>query len=406
MTSVQREDRGPVAVVFHTSLIGGPVRSLGDEIRWLSGIGPVDIAIPSGDEADPVYRELGGDLVSLPYSIVSSPDERGRRFGILGRFIREVRMFRSWFRSRGTSLVLTVTTALPSVVMAARMERIPVVIYAAEIPPREGRDGERKVIGSIKQLAVRGLIWLQSRFADQVIVCSPGVSSEISKPERAIVHYPPIDPGECQGDGSLFRRRFGIDDGAPLVVCIGSISRARGQHVLLASVARLLGRFPEMKVVINGAPFPRRPDLEYSAELDSLISRLGLGGVVIRTERTDPLGDLLSAADVVVNPATTYNEGFGRVAFEAGLAGTPMVASGRGVLPELHDDGETILLVPPSDVDALADGIARLIDDPELGRKVAAGSANLARELASPASSLAAFQEAIGRARSAGMRDS
>lgn len=386
---------GRAAVVFHTSLIGGPVRSLVNEVRWLSGQRPVDVVVPSGEPVDPIYRELGGELVPLPYSIVSANQGDHPRLGSLRRLREETRMFRAWLRSRDVELVLAVTTVLPSLVFAARLERIPVLLYAAEIPPRERRPGEGRVAALVRRLTMEGLIRFESKIAKTVIVCSPGVSRLMSDPARAVVHYPPIEQSECIGDASSFRSDNGIEAEAPLLVCIGSISRGRGQHALISSLPRLLDEFADLRVLINGAPFPREQDLSYTTELDQQIEELGLGSVVIRRERTDPLGPLLSAADIAVNPATTYNEGFGRVAFEAGLAGTPMVATARGVLPELHEDGETILLVPPSDPEALGRAIAELLRDEGKRKLIASGAARLARELASPEVSLEVFRGAI-----------
>lgn len=387
---------GRAAVVFHTSLIGGPVKSLVNEIRWLSSDRPVEVVVPEGEPVDPVYRDLGGELVTLPYSIVSAPEGSRTRIGALRRLRKETRMFRAWFRSRDIELVFAVTTVLPSVVLAARLEQIPVLLYAAEIPPRERRPGEKRLAALSKRLVMEGIIRVESRIARKVIVCSPGVAPLMSDPAGVTVHYPPIEAGECTGDGVAFRSESGIPSQAPLLACIGSISRGRGQHVLISALPRLLEEFPDLRVLISGAPFPRERDLSYSAELDQQIRQLGLGAVVIRRERTAPVGPLLSAADVAVNPATTHNESFGRVAFEAGLAGTPMVATARGVLPELHQDGETILLVPPSDPEALGEAIAELLRDDKLRERIASGAARLASELASPEVSLEAFQGVIG----------
>ena len=383
------------AVVFHTSLIGGPVRSLGDEIRWLSDRGSVQVVVPAGEALDPVYSQLGGELVALPYSAFSSPAKAAPDRGILRRFTTETRMFRAWLRSSRPDFVLAVTTVLPALVLAARLEGVPVVLYAAEIPPREQRLGESRARAWLRRLVNEALIRMESKSARAVLVCSPGVAPMVADPGGAIIHYPPIDPDECRGDGDAFREEIGISGGSPLIVCIGSISRGRGQDVLISTLPYLLGKHPGLKLLINGAPFPREQDVEYSAELDRQIAELGLENSVIRRERTDPLGPLLSAADVVVNPATTYNEGFGRVAFEAGLAGTPMVASARGVLPDLHDDGETILLVPPSDQEALARAIERLLSEPDLSERIAGGAARLAAKLASPEASLEVFKEAV-----------
>lgn len=387
--------RKPAAVVFHTSLIGGPVRSLVNEVRWLSTERPVEVVVPAGEPIDPIYEDLGGELAALPYSIVSPAEGSRSRLGWLRRMREETRMFRGWFKAHETGLVLAVTTVLPSVILAARLERIPVVLYAAEIPPREQRPGEGRFAAIARRFLMEEMIRLESRLAREVIVCSPGVAPLLSDPARATVHYPPIDADECSGDSDAFRSANGISLSAPLVVCIGSISRGRGQHVLLGAIPQLLEEFPDLRVLINGAPFPRQQDLTYSAELDQQIEDLGLSEVVIRRARTDPLGPLLSAADVAVNPATTYNEGFGRVAFEAGLAATPMVASGRGALPELHEDGETILLVPPADSQALCAAVSELLGNDEKSKHIASGAARLARELASPEVSLGVFQRVI-----------
>ncbi|MGH7587798.1 MAG: glycosyltransferase, partial [Gemmatimonadota bacterium] len=68
---------------------------------------------------------------------------------------------------------------------------------------------------------------------------------------------------------------------------------------------------------------------------------------------------------------------FGLVALEAALAARPVVASRVEGIPEVVLDGETGLLVPPGDPDALAEAIGGLLEDPE--RSAALGAR--AREL-------------------------
>jgi glycosyltransferase involved in cell wall biosynthesis len=62
---------------------------------------------------------------------------------------------------------------------------------------------------------------------------------------------------------------------------------------------------------------------------------------------------------------------------EAMAAGLPVVASAVGGIPEIVVDGETGLIVPPRDPDALAAALRRLLDDPELRRRM--GDAGRAR---------------------------
>jgi glycosyltransferase involved in cell wall biosynthesis len=65
-------------------------------------------------------------------------------------------------------------------------------------------------------------------------------------------------------------------------------------------------------------------------------------------------------------------ETFGLVALESAAVGKPIVASAIGGLKDVVVDGETGLLVPPGDPDALAGAIRRLIDDRELRLRLGA----------------------------------
>jgi glycosyltransferase involved in cell wall biosynthesis len=62
-------------------------------------------------------------------------------------------------------------------------------------------------------------------------------------------------------------------------------------------------------------------------------------------------------------------------------AGTPVVSTRVSGIPELVDDGREGLLVPERDPPALAAALARLIDDPDLGDRMAvAARAKVERE--------------------------
>ena len=97
------------------------------------------------------------------------------------------------------------------------------------------------------------------------------------------------------------------------------------------------------------------------------IERLGSADVV-RCESgisDDELAVLYAEAQVAVVPS--LYEGFSLPAIEAMACGVPLVATTGGALPEVvGTDGETGLLVPPDDPEALAAGIRRIMDDPAL----------------------------------------
>jgi glycosyltransferase involved in cell wall biosynthesis len=101
---------------------------------------------------------------------------------------------------------------------------------------------------------------------------------------------------------------------------------------------------------------------------------LGLAGAVefasgVSDER---LVELYAEAQVAVVPS--LYEGFSLPAAEAMASGVPLVTTTGGALPEVvGTDGVSGLLVPPGDPGALAQAIARIMDDPELGARLAAG---------------------------------
>jgi glycosyltransferase involved in cell wall biosynthesis len=81
---------------------------------------------------------------------------------------------------------------------------------------------------------------------------------------------------------------------------------------------------------------------------------------------------VLGAATVAVMPS--LNEALSNVLLESMAAGAPVVATRVGGTPEALVDGETGLLVPPGDAGAIAAGVARLLDQRDLARRLGCGA--------------------------------
>jgi glycosyltransferase involved in cell wall biosynthesis len=109
------------------------------------------------------------------------------------------------------------------------------------------------------------------------------------------------------------------------------------------------------------------------------------------------LGPLYERAAVVAVPS--HREGFGVACAEAMAAGRPVVASAVGGLLDLVVDGETGLLVPPRDVQALRAALERLLADGELRQKLGAAGRERVRERFSwpavTAATIEAYEEAL-----------
>jgi glycosyltransferase involved in cell wall biosynthesis len=88
--------------------------------------------------------------------------------------------------------------------------------------------------------------------------------------------------------------------------------------------------------------------------------------------------ELLASFDVFAFPSLF--EGLCLAVIEAQAAGVPVVATPVGGIRETVVDGETGLLVPPRDPAALAVAIRRLLDDPDLARRLADEARRRVRE--------------------------
>jgi glycosyltransferase involved in cell wall biosynthesis len=114
---------------------------------------------------------------------------------------------------------------------------------------------------------------------------------------------------------------------------------------------------------------------------DELLGRAGRLGIADRVHvrgPTDRVDELIARSDIVLTCSRV--EPLGLVPAEALARGRPVVATRTGGLPEVVREGETGLLVPPGDPQALADAIAGLAADPAGARAMAAsGRADVER---------------------------
>jgi glycosyltransferase involved in cell wall biosynthesis len=345
--------------IFHLASVGGPARSVRPVLESLAGRGELEVLVP-GDgpvahEYAPIARVRRGQY--WPLTHVSGPTARvalARRVG------REVRGFRAELQRRRPDLVIVVTTVLPSGLVAAQLEGIPAIVYAAEIFNQPWKDSPTRRRGGALLAAATG------QLAAGIVSCSPAVAAQF--PARAgqavAVASPPIIPTEyAGGDRDRGRRRLGIAPEDHCIAVVGALSRGRGQDVAIRALDGIRGRLPDARLLVVGAPHPLAVDLAYATELRGLTARLGLTGAVVFAGETDAMADVYAAADVVVNPAR-FEEPFGRVAAEALAAGVPVVSTRVGAVEATLRDRVDALLIPPDDPAALTEAVVRLREEP------------------------------------------
>jgi glycosyltransferase involved in cell wall biosynthesis len=385
--------------VFHLGGVGGPHRSLVQAMGWLRERGTVEFIVPEEGPAAAEYRAFGEVTVSGEYSALTYA--RGPRQGLrlLRRQVREVAFFRRELRRRRPDVVVAVTTVVPAVLVAARLERVPSVTYAAELYDQGWKQAPLLRLWGALLASVTAVL------SSGIVSCSQAVARQFPRRIRraSSVAYPPIGSEYEGGSRERGRSRYGLEDAAPCVVVVGSISRGRGQDIAVRALALIRERLPGARLLIVGAPHPRAVDLAYADELRELVRALAVEGAVVFAGPTDAMADVYAAADVVVNPAR-FAEPFGRVVPEALVAGRPVVASRLGALPEVIQDGVHGLLVAPEDPDALAHAVARLVEEPATAAELVANGRRHVNESFGYEQDLAAWTSVLEAALSVRLR--
>ena len=146
-----------------------------------------------------------------------------------------------------------------------------------------------------------------------------------------------------------------LDDGVPVVMLPGRLTRWKGQTVFLEAISRL-GR-KDLRCVLVGSDQGRA---DYRRELEDLIARHDLGSVVRIVDHCADMPAAYMLTDVVVS-ASTDPEAFGRIVPEAQALGRPVIASDHGGARETVVENETGWLTPPGDAAALAATLKKVL---------------------------------------------
>jgi len=169
-----------------------------------------------------------------------------------------------------------------------------------------------------------------------------------------------------------FRSGRVTDDGV-LLLYAGSLIERKDPATLIRAFSRLTERFPAVRLLMAGEG-PLRADLEAEVKNLKLAGRVEFAGFL----QGDELRAAYLAADAFVLP-TAGHEGWGVVVQEAMAAGLPVIASSRvGAAADLIGGHDTGMLFDAGNVDQLADGLVRLIDESELRMKMGMTARKLA----------------------------
>ncbi len=268
-------------------------------------------------------------------------------------------LFRLFRRARPDIVHLHLLKARVLGGLAARLARVPVVVETFHGTLFHGyySPGVTRVLLAVERALARrmdGIVAVSPAVREELVrhrVAPPGKIAVIPLGlELARLVRPDVRPGR-------FRTEMGVPPDAPLIGAVGRLVPIKGLEYLLEAAALVVRRRPAAVFVLVGDG-PLRLALENRARALGLVRQVRFAGWRMDVEHV--YGDL----DVVVLPS--LHEGTPVSVIEAMAAGRPVVATRVGGVPDLLQDGETGLLVPPRDPAALAAAILDLLEDPTL----------------------------------------
>ena len=305
------------------------------------------VATEGGRMAAAIIR-AGGEIVDLP---VASKNP----LTILANTIRLAKLI----ESRNVALVHARSRAPAwSALVAARRTGRPFVTtyhgaYVAKGPLKAAYNsvmarGDRVIANS--RYTESHVNSLPNMVPERVRLIYRGVDGSIFDPQV-------VPPGPVQ----RLKERWGVGQGTKIVLHAARLTGIKGQRDTIEAAAHLKreGALDDAVIVLAGdAPGKET----YRQELVQLIARHGLGDTVRLVGHCSDMAVAFLAAHVALIPSLAA-ETFGRTSAEAQAMGCPVIVSDLGALPETiigeNDDpqGFTGWLVPPGDVDALADRV-------------------------------------------------
>jgi glycosyltransferase involved in cell wall biosynthesis len=161
------------------------------------------------------------------------------------------------------------------------------------------------------------------------------------------------------------RQALGIPEGTIAVGCVTRLMPSKGNEFLVGAAPAVIAAHPAARFYLVG-------EGELEAPLKAQAASLGLGDRFVFAGFQSDVAAAFSAFDIVVFPSLW--EGTPLTAFEALAMGKPIVSTDADGLLDVLADGRDALVVPKRDSAALAAAIGRLIDEPALAARLAAGA--------------------------------
>jgi glycosyltransferase involved in cell wall biosynthesis len=221
-------------------------------------------------------------------------------------------------------------------------------------------------------IASKIFLWVEtifSKFTDRMVALTDGEKNDYIKlsvcpPQKLFKIHSGVDLKQymhSNGNRVEKKRSLGLDQNSTVIGFVGWLLPIKGPAYLLKAMAHIWPEHPTASLVMVGKG-------ELDVDLRAQALKINANGRIKFLGWREDIHEILPVFDLLVLPS--LNEGMGRVLVEAMAAGKPVVASEVGGIPDLVKHGETGYLVRPADERALANGIKKLLNDPESARQM------------------------------------
>jgi len=197
------------------------------------------------------------------------------------------------------------------------------------------------------------------------VVCISHFARSQTMQHSAPAHWKKLDVSRLGVDPGMFApvAKDPDPDGFSLL-CVGRLTPAKGQHLLLDAIAALHHTGEKVLLELAGDG-PDRVSLQQHAEALGISTLVKFHGAL----NHDQVRALYASCDAFVLPS--FAEGIPVVLMEAMASGLPCLSTRIAGIPELIEDGESGFLASPSSLDELTDRLRQLINDPVLRSRLA-----------------------------------
>jgi glycosyltransferase involved in cell wall biosynthesis len=201
------------------------------------------------------------------------------------------------------------------------------------------------------------------RFSARIIAISEFLRNELiarGVPERKIhtiqhgIHPNTINVTEEEIEA--VRRALKLDAHKKIVGIVGRLTRVKNHELFIRAGEKAALKHPDLVLLIVG-------DGQLRNDLEAQVRGLSMSEMTIFTGWVTKIYPIMCLLDVLV--VSSWSEGFGFVLLEGMACGKAVVATHVSEIPQIVEDGKTGILVPPNNVQALADAIDYLLRHPE-----------------------------------------